>query len=480
MNYKLCSLLLLTGIICTITALAQPHLTDQGTIGGSNSDVFTAMCLTNDGGLIVGGYSNSNSSAQKTQDKIGSNDYWVVKLDSNHKIEWDKTFGGNSNDYLYSLQQTTDGGYILGGYSSSVIGGDKTEKNRGSYDYWVVKIDANGAKQWDRTIGGSSTDFLYSLQQTTDGGYILGGYSVSEMSGEKTENSKGFYDYWVVKLNANGTKQWDRTIGGDSGDFLYSLQQTTDGGYILGGYSYSGISGEKTEKNRGRYDYWVVKLNANGAKQWDKTIGGYDMDYLRSLQQTTDGGYILGGYSYSGISGEKTEDIRGSYDYWVVKLHANGAKHWDKTIGGSDIDYGMAVQEIKRNQYVIGGYSYSGISGDKTGGNRGKAGTPDYWIVKLRYEKPAAIAEVQNTGELKAAPPISSNTFTVAPNPAKGKLNIQSSGKATYILTNTAGKTVATQSITGNGVIHVAQLPAGVYYLKNTTTGDTQKIVIAQ
>lgn len=138
--------------------------------------------------------------------------------------QWDKTFGGNLSDYLYCIRQTTDGGFILGGYSISDSGGDKTEDSRGSYDYWVLKIDANGIKQWDKTFGGNNIDILQSLQQTTDGGYILGGYSSSDSSGDKSEDSKGSDDFWIVKIDANGIKEWDKTFGGSKSDRMSSLQ----------------------------------------------------------------------------------------------------------------------------------------------------------------------------------------------------------------------------------------------------------------
>ena len=169
--------------------------------------------------------------------------------------------------------------------------------------------------QWQKTIGGSDVDKLNSLQQTADGGYILGGYSASNTSGDKTENSRGNNDYWVIKLNNSGAIQWQKTIGGSVGDYLYSIQQTTDGGYVLGGYSQSDISGDKTENHKGFYDYWIVKLNSTGTIQWQKTIGGDDIDNLQSIQQTSDGGYMLGGYSSSSISGDKTENSKGTYDY---------------------------------------------------------------------------------------------------------------------------------------------------------------------
>jgi hypothetical protein len=154
----------------------------------------------------------------------------------------------------------------LGGHSESGADGDKNEASQGDKDYWVIKLDATGQTiEWQNTIGGSGNELLYSIQQTTDGGYILGGNSLSEISGDKTEASQGLSDYWIVKLDATGqTIEWQNTIGGSGPDILSSIQQTTDGGYILGGYSNSGISGDKTETLRGWVDYWVVKLDATG------------------------------------------------------------------------------------------------------------------------------------------------------------------------------------------------------------------------
>jgi len=204
---------------------------------------------------------------------------------------------------------------------------------------------------------------------------------------------------------------------------------------------------------------------------------------LYSLQQTVDGGYILGGTSSSNISFNKTENSRGLEDYWIVKTTRRGRVQWDKTIGGSNYEFFAKILEIKRNIYALGGSSASGISADKTGDNRGQEGkTLDYWIVKLRYVKPAStvITGVQNTSKLQIATNITGDTFIASPNPAKHKINIQSTGKAIYTLTNGAGKTIITQTINGNGVINVANVPAGIYYLKNTTTGIAKKIVIVK
>ncbi|MBK6642479.1 MAG: T9SS type A sorting domain-containing protein [Bacteroidetes bacterium] len=167
-------------------------------------------------------------------------------------------------------------------------------------------------------------DALFSFVQTSDGGYLLGGESNSNISWDKTENSMGDFDYWIVKTNSVGNIQWQNTIGGSEGDFLESLQQTTDGGYILGGWSLSNISGDKTQNNcdstLGYPDFWIVKTDAAGSIQWQNTIGGSKNDKLHSIEQTIDGGYILGGYSESDISGNKTENCIGYSDYWIVKL----------------------------------------------------------------------------------------------------------------------------------------------------------------
>lgn len=221
---------------------------------------------------------------------------------------------------MNSLKQTADGGYILGGSSESSISGDKTENCLGQYDYWVVKLNATGAIQWQNTIGGNSDESISSLQQTADGGYILGGASNSGISGDKTENRFGINDFWVVKLDGVGNIQWQNTIGGSDYDAFKFLDQTSDGGYIIGGWSNSDLSGDKTENCLGNDDFWIVKLNAMGTIQWENTIGGVGHDMPNSIQQTADGGYILGGLSLSNISYDKTENCLGSSDFWVIKL----------------------------------------------------------------------------------------------------------------------------------------------------------------
>jgi hypothetical protein len=374
-------LIIFTAFLLPILSFSQV-IEWQNTIGGSGNNNLYSISQTSDGGYILGGRSDSNISGDKTENSNGVWDYWIVKTDSLGIIQWQNTIGGIGSDCLRSIAQTTDGGYILGGWSQSNISGDKTENSNGQSDYWIVKTDSLGAIQWQNTIGGSGIDNLFSVAQTIDGGYILGGYSASNISGDKTENRNGFYDYWIIKTNSLGDIQWQNTIGGSGDDALYSVSQTSDGGYILGGWSDSNISGDKTENSIGLFDYWIVKIDSLGDLKWQNTIGGNGTDNLSSIKQTSDGGYVLGGYSDSNISGDKTEISNGQEDYWIVKTDSLGAIQWQNTVGGSYDDELYYIEQTIDGGYILGGSSSSNISGDKTEYTTGFVANNDYWIVK--------------------------------------------------------------------------------------------------
>jgi len=223
--------------------------------------------------------------------------------------------------------------------------------------------------QWERTFGGSEKDFASQVKPTSDGGCVLGGYSYSSPSGTKTSAAYGLGDYWVVKLDVSGNKQWDRSFGGTNFDGIHALQQTSDGGYILGGISFSDASGNKNSAHYGSGDYWVVRLDASGNKLWDNSFGGTSNEVLRSLQQTSDGGYILGGSSYSNKSAEKTENNRGtkSYattDYWIVKLSCNASQNFYPDLDGDG--YGNADSSISLPScYPPPGYAFDSTDCDE-------------------------------------------------------------------------------------------------------------------
>ncbi|RMA66435.1 T9SS type A sorting domain-containing protein [Ulvibacter antarcticus] len=369
---------LLFGIMA---AFAQdPAIIWQNTIGGSNTDFLQTPNRTSDGGYILAGYSLSNASGDKTENSNGGTDIWVVKIDATGNIMWQNTIGGSGEDNVDVIQQTTDGGYIVLGNSDSNISGDKTENSRGGLDLWILKLDSTGNITWQHTYGGAQPEFQCFGQQTTDGGYIIGGYSDSDISGDKTDPTNGQRDFWILKLDSVGDIEWQNSIGGSLVDTVLATKQTTDGGYIIGGFSTSPASGDKSENSLGAQDYWIVKLNPNGTIQWENTIGGSDTELLRDLIQTADGGYLIGGYSRSNISGDKTENSQGDFDYWIIKLDGNGTIIWQNTIGGSGIDYPRDVQQLADGTYLIAGWSNSNISGDKTENSNGGY---DYWLVRL-------------------------------------------------------------------------------------------------
>jgi hypothetical protein len=257
--------------------------------------------------------------------------------------EWDRTFGGTSSDFAYSVQQTTDSGYVLVGHTDSF--------GAGSNDAWLVKTDANGMMQWNRTFGRPKSDTAWAVRQTAEGGYVLAGYTNSF--------GAGGYDFWLVKTDANGNELWNRTFGGPSGDFAHSVQQTVDGGYIL--------SGDTNSFGAGSYDFWLVKTDANGMMQWNRTFGGTSIEGTYSVQQTTDGGYIL--------SGDTNSFGAGSYDFWLVKTDANGMMQWNRTFGGTSDEEAYSAQQTTDGGYILAGHT------DSFG-----AGSYDAWLVKVKAE----------------------------------------------------------------------------------------------
>ncbi len=347
--------------------------------GGTDQDEVNAIRQTSNGGYLLGGVSRSGISGNKTVASFGIGDYWVVKTDGSGNKQWERVFGGSENENAYSLELTSDGGAILGGYSASGVSGNKTTVGFGGEDFWIVKIDQDGNKQWEQAYGGTGRDSLQSLQQTSDGGYILGGFSESGISGNKSTVSVGGLDYWVIKTDGSGNKQWEQTFGGSAEERLVSSQQTSDGGYIVGGYSQSGVSGNKITAGFGGNDFWVIKLDGSGNKQWEQSFGGTAHDTLYSLQQTPDGGYILAGDSFSGAGGNRTSASFGGSDFWIVKIDGNGSKQWEKAYGGSGADSVLRLRVTSDGGFILLGSSTSGVSGDKSSAGFGGS---DIWLVK--------------------------------------------------------------------------------------------------
>jgi hypothetical protein len=335
-------------------------------------------------------------------------------------ILWEKSYGGIHADYLFDAQPTADYGFILAGSSLSDKTGNKSEDNHGDLDYWIWKMNEKGDLDWQKSLGGSGFDLLQSIKNTKDGGFILAGTSNSPQSpkgaiGDKKENCRGITDFWVIKLNAKGEEQWQKTIGGNGQDELLCAFQTPDGGYMLGGSSSSTLAPEKditekgtidvkpdltgkTEKCRGNMDYWIVKLDNSGTVLWQKTYGGEYADVLRSMEQTADGGYILGGYSNSPRSGDKTEENKGIGDYWILKIDNLGEIEWQKTYGGNGDNQLYVIHQTKDGGYIAGGNSNSTTQLSYKGGTVNN-GT-DYWVLKMDEKGDAVWSKTYNFGKV--------------------------------------------------------------------------------
>ena len=190
------------------------------------------------------------------------------------------------------------------------------------YDFWIIKLDASGNKLWDKTIGGDGNETASSLSVFQDGSFIVAGSSNSNASGDKSEDSKGGNDFWIVKLDASGNKLWDKTIGGNGNDSASSLLVYQDGSFIVAGSSDSNATGDKSEDSKGGNDFWVVGMDANGNKLWDKTIGGSLEDYHPQIIAGPSGNFYIAGKSASDKSGDKSQDSKGLLDYWIIKLEA--------------------------------------------------------------------------------------------------------------------------------------------------------------
>jgi hypothetical protein len=311
-------LLLLVLLSFTLSVYSQ-QITFQKTYGGTGNDYGKSFQQTSDGGYIITGTTNSFGA--------GYSDVYLIKIDSNGDTLWTKTFGGPGFDEGNSVRQTTDGGYIITGYTSFGSGSD---------DVYLIKTDINGNSLWTKTFGitGTNVERGLSVHQTTDGGYIIAGSTDSFGAGD--------LDAYIIRTDANGDLLWTKTFGGIFYDDIgSSVQQTTDGGYIISG--------------TGNGDVYLIKTDTNGDTLWTKTFGGPDSDGGGTIQQTSDGGYIIAGYTYSFGAGDK--------DAYLIKTDSNGDLLWSKTFGGTNSDGSVSIKQTSDDGYIIAGYTVSFSSG---------------------------------------------------------------------------------------------------------------------
>ncbi|RYE23053.1 MAG: gliding motility-associated C-terminal domain-containing protein [Sphingobacteriales bacterium] len=361
-----------------LQAQTAPAIQWQKSLGGSLNESADDIHSTADGGYIVGG--TTQSSNGDVSGFHGTFDYWVVKLDALRNIQWQKCYGGSGDETLTSIKLTTDGGYILAGSSASVDGDISGHHGAANFnDIWIVKINSVGTIEWEKSLGGSRFERSPTIITTSDGGYIITGEADSndgDVSGHH-----GASDIWVVKLASSGNIQWQRCYGGTDFEMGNDIKQTSDGGYIFTGHTYSNnmdVSG-----NHGSYpsfDAWVVKITSTGNIQWQKCYGGTGRDYPHAILQTSDGGYIVAGFSSSNdgdVSGNHSTDPVS--DTWVFKFTATGNIQWQKCFGGTDTDFGLSISSTTDGGFVLSGATFS-TDGDITNTN---GGVVDVWVIKL-------------------------------------------------------------------------------------------------
>ena len=325
------------------------------TFGGSQEDFARSVVQILDGNILV--FGNSNSVDGDITDKTSEvSDYWLLKIDMEGTVLWSKTYGGSGEDVGQKVIETPGGGYAIVGYSKS----DDLDasNNEGQHDNWILKLDSNGNILWEKSFGYEGHDHAYSVIGTNDGGFFMTGFlDITASDGEGStvrSNRHGIGEFWCHKLDANGNIEWRNYFGGTNNDRSYDVVQANDGGFVVTGFSES--NDFDISNSHGSYDYWVVKLNTIGEIVWEKSLGGSEIDQARSIIKTKDNAYIIAGNSFS-IDGDITSNF-GSSDYLLVKLSDEGNILWSKNYGGSQFDYATSINESNEG-YIVTGYSKS-------------------------------------------------------------------------------------------------------------------------
>lgn len=353
------------------------NLTFVKTFGGSKNESAQSITKTQDGGYAILGYVQSNDGdvINKTNNSF---DYWLLKFDSSNNLQWQKTYGGTDDDRGTDIIQTADKGFAILGYSKS-NDGDVSENN-GFEDFWISKLDTFGNITWEKSFGFSGADNGFSLTQTNDGGFLLTGVLDVSASGGQG-NSKSLTakrhaggNYWVIKLNAFGEKQWSKFFGGTFTDSSYDAIQVENNNYIIIGSSDSNdvdITG-----NKGTYDFWILKLSEEGNLIWEKSFGGTEIDEARGVIESSDGNYVIVGDTRS--NNFDVLQNNGTADLWVIKIATDGNLIWEKSFGGSGFDVGRSINRTQDNGFIISGSSRSADADVSI-----NHGQNDAWILKI-------------------------------------------------------------------------------------------------
>ena len=327
------------------------------TLGGSKNDALSSVKKTADGGYIVAGFTQSNDFDidSKTNESF---DFLVSKFSFDNTLEWQKTFGGSDDDRAADIVQTLDGGFAVLGYSKS--SDINVSENAGAQDFWLLKISSLGSLLWEKTFGFSGTDFGTALLATKDGGFLITGVlDVSSSGGQGNAKSTAVNhsggDYWVIKTDLTGNLEWSRFFGGSFTEIPLGIVETDDHNFIIAGSSDS--DDFNISNNLGTYDFWIIKIAPTGSLIWEKSFGGSEIDEARAITTSSDGNFMVVGDTRS-LDIDVSEN-NGAADVWIVKFSAEGSLIWEKTIGGTSFDTARAIYKTQDNGFLIAGSSRS-------------------------------------------------------------------------------------------------------------------------
>jgi len=332
-------------------AFCQPDIEWTRCYRGSDLDVAWSVRQTSDGCYVVAGWTSSSDG--DVSGGYGGEDIWIVKLNQLGRIVWQKSHGGWWNERAYCIQETHDSNYVVAGLAGAASGEVFGSHGRG--DAWITKLNSSGDLIWQKCLGGSQHEAATCIQETNDSGYIMVGYSKSA-DGDVTEN-KGGEDYWIVKLDSLANIEWQKSFGGSRDDVAWDIKKTFDDGYIVTGYSYSedgDIVGHHNSNLEEFPDYWVLKLGSDGDIIWQRSLGGSATDRSYSVLHAIDG-YIIAGYSYSNDGDVYGNHSEGRSDAWIVKLDFSGYTIWAKAIGNCNSELVFSAAKTGDNGYVFSG-----------------------------------------------------------------------------------------------------------------------------
>ncbi len=354
------------------------QISGQSLFGGSGEDTAREVISTLDGGFAVLGFSNSVDGDLQGK-KFPVNDYWLLKLDPDGKREWSRTIGGSGDDRGQSLVQTRDGGFALVGYAMSADGDGSA--NQGFHDNWVVRLDSRGEILWERSFGYSGHDHAYDILETEDGGLLFVGFLDVTASGGEGNFGK---DY---AMTAHGVGEFWVTRLDSAGDLVwrrYYGGSNNDRAYAVttapdGGFLVVGAT-ESTDfdigASRGSYDYWVLRLDGDGELLWERSFGGSGIDRAFDVCRSTDGNYLIAGNTLS--TDGQVSSLHGGSDIWVIKIDDRGELLWENTYGGSEFE---GVESIGPDR--SGGYLITGNSRSTDGDLKTNEGENDLWMFRI-------------------------------------------------------------------------------------------------